>query len=107
VVRNAQGLNVGISGFETIRRGKIPDMKGKDQRSWIKALECANLAWVGEMVTRGALERTESRGQHYRDDFPNLDKASPRWIKLRKSGDRIECRSEPIPFAEGDLKPEI
>lgn len=107
VVRNHRGLKIGIDGFEEIRRGKIGKVKGNDQRSWIKALECANLAWVGEMVTRSALARTESRGQHYRDDFPSLDKAPPKWIKLRKSGDRIDCRSETIPFAEGDLKPKM
>jgi succinate dehydrogenase/fumarate reductase flavoprotein subunit len=107
VVRNQSGLKVGVNGFEEIRREKIPKIKGSEQRSWIKALECANLAWVGEMVTRSALERTESRGQHYRDDFPNLDKTPPRRVKLRKDGDRIDCRSEPIPFADGDLKPKI
>ncbi|MGH7886371.1 MAG: FAD-dependent oxidoreductase, partial [Candidatus Binatia bacterium] len=105
VVRNRKGLEAGVNGFEEIRRAKIAKVKGNDQRSWIKALECANLACVGEMVTRSALARNESRGQHYRDDFPTLDKAPPKWVKLRKNGDRIECRSEPIPFADGDLKP--
>jgi succinate dehydrogenase/fumarate reductase flavoprotein subunit len=106
VVRNQTGLVAGINGFEEIRREKIAKTKGVDQRSWIKALECANLAWVGEMVTRSALARSESRGQHFRDDYPHLDKALPKWIKLRKNGDRIDCRAEPIPFADGDLKPE-
>jgi fumarate reductase (CoM/CoB) subunit A len=107
VVRNQRGLEAGVRGFEELRCEKIPKTKGNDQRSWIKALECANLAGVGEMVTRSALARTESRGQHCRDDFPNLAKTLPRWIKLRKNGDRIDCRSEPIPFTDGDLKPEI
>ncbi len=107
VVRNDRGLKTGIKGFEEIRRGKIGKVKGNDQRSWIKALECANLAWVGEMVTRSALARTESRGQHFRDDFPSMDKAPPKWIKLRKNGDDIQCSSEPIPFAAGDLRPEV
>ena len=107
VVRNDQGLKTGVKGFEEIRRSKIAKVKGSDQRGWIKALECANLAWVGEMVSRSALARTESRGQHYRDDFPALDGAMPKWIKLRNNGGAIDCRSEAIPFADGDLKPEI
>lgn len=107
VVRNEKGLNQGSAAFQTIRTVKIPQLKGSDQRSWIKALECANLAWVGEMVTRSALARTESRGQHYRDDFPALDQSPPKWIKLCKESENIECRSEPIPFAEGDLKPSM
>ena len=106
VVRNKTGLQAGIEGFEEIQRDKIPKTKGGDQRSWIKALECANLTRVGEMVTRSALQRNESRGQHYRDDFPALAADLPRWIKLRNAGGDIECRSEAIPFADGDLKPD-
>jgi succinate dehydrogenase/fumarate reductase flavoprotein subunit len=105
VVRNAAGLHAGMTRFEAIRREKIPEIRAQDQRSWIKAIECTNLAWVGEMVTRSALERCESRGQHYRDDFPTLDRTAPRWVKLHKDGEAIICRSEPIPFAEGSLTP--
>jgi succinate dehydrogenase/fumarate reductase flavoprotein subunit len=99
------GLKAGVDRFEEIRRDKIPLLKGNDQRSWIKALNCANLAWVGEMVTRSALERRESRGQHYRDDYPVKEKGLPKWIKISKKGKSIDCKVESIPFGEGDLMP--
>jgi succinate dehydrogenase/fumarate reductase flavoprotein subunit len=106
VVRNAQGLKKGVSGFEEIRRDKIWRVKGRDQRGWIKALECANLAWVGEMVAKCALERRESRGQHYRDDYPQRDDTNLlTWNKVFRSGDAVSCQSMPVPFLEGDLKP--
>jgi len=82
-------------------------VKGKDQRSWIKALDCANLAWVGEMVTRSALERRESRGQHYREDYPAKEADLLKWIKVLKDGDCVRCNAEAIPFDAGDLKPEV
>lgn len=106
VVRNEAGLKSGIAGFEEIRRNKIPLVKGKDQRHWIKALDCANLAWVGEMVTRSALERRESRGQHFRDDYPSKEKTDLKWIKIYKSGDGVECKAESIPFGPGELLPQ-
>ena len=106
VVRNARGLKKGVCGFEEIRRDKIPRVKARDQRGWIKALECANLAWVGEMVAKCALERRESRGQHYRDDYPERDdKNLLRWNKISRNDDGVACQSVPIAFSGGDLRP--
>ncbi len=38
-----------------------------------RAHEAANLHLMGLMVTRSALAREESRGTHYRTDFPGHD----------------------------------
>ena len=106
VVRNESGLKKGIEKFREIRCEKIARLKGTDQRSWIKALECANLARVGEMVARSALERRESRGQHSREDYPDRDdKNWLKWVKVYKKGEEIGCDIEAIRFAEGDLHP--
>jgi succinate dehydrogenase / fumarate reductase flavoprotein subunit len=42
---------------------------------WHTAIDVQNLLDVAEAVTRSALERAESRGGHYREDFPNKDAA--------------------------------
>ena len=105
VVRNENGLKRGIARFESLRKEKIPRVKGSDQRGWIKALECANLAWVGEMVTRCACERRETRGQHYREDYPEADPRMLKWLTVYKNGDEVGCKPQPIPFLEGDLTP--
>ena len=41
----------------------------------IETLEVDNLVTLGRLVAISALERTESRGAHYRMDFPEPDKA--------------------------------
>jgi succinate dehydrogenase/fumarate reductase flavoprotein subunit len=45
---------------------------------WNEAINTENLALIAEMLTRSALAREESRGAHYRSDFPkqNVD-----WLK--------------------------
>ena len=40
---------------------------------WHTALDLRNLLTVSEVVTRCAIERKESRGGHFREDFPARD----------------------------------
>jgi len=44
----------------------------------IEAWEASNLFLLAEAIVRGALARTESRGSHWRTDFPLMD---PAWEK--------------------------
>lgn len=46
---------------------------------WHLALDLRNLLTVSECVTRAALERTESRGGHTREDYPEMD---PEWRRV-------------------------
>ena len=56
------------------RRGARP--RGDDRRD---SAACASIVTVGLMMARAALRREESRGGHFRSDFPNHDD-----IKWRK-----------------------
>ncbi len=42
---------------------------------WHTALDLPNMLVVAEAITRAALERKESRGAHFRDDYPKKDSA--------------------------------
>jgi succinate dehydrogenase / fumarate reductase flavoprotein subunit len=41
---------------------------------WHSAIDLHNLLTVSEAITRSALERRESRGGHFREDYPEKDK---------------------------------
>ena len=45
----------------------------------IEALELHNLLMLAEIEGKVCLERTESRGPHYREDFPQQDDKN--WLK--------------------------
>jgi len=66
---------------------------------WHTALDLPNLLIVAEAITRSGLERRESRGAHFREDYPSQDLAQGKLnLVLRKGPDgqmRIERR--PIP----------
>jgi len=66
-----------------LRSGESLEVALEELTSLEKALgeglsEEKNIITVGEMITRSALLRRESRGVHYRTDYPDLD---PRWNK--------------------------
>ena len=65
-----------------------------------------NLLTVSEAITRAAIERKESRGGHFRDDFPSKDPASGKVnIVVRKGADgAMQVRREPIPEMPAELK---
>ena len=55
---------------------------------WHTAVDLRHLLTVSEAITRSAIERKESRGGHFRDDFPNRNAAEGKVnILLRKDAD--------------------
>ncbi len=55
---------------------------------WHTAIDLKHLLTVSEAITRAAIERKESRGGHFRDDFPNKDATEGTMrIILRKAAD--------------------
>jgi succinate dehydrogenase / fumarate reductase, flavoprotein subunit len=73
---------------------------------WHTALDLYHLLTVSEMITRAALERRESRGAHFRDDFPAKEERLGDFnIVVRKRADgEMEFRREPIPPMRSDLQ---
>jgi succinate dehydrogenase / fumarate reductase flavoprotein subunit len=65
-----------------------------------------NLLTVSEAVTLAALERKESRGAHFRDDYPAKDPASGKFnIMVRKgSGGEMLVTREAIPEMPAELR---
>lgn len=60
--------------------------------------ELLNMLDTAEAAVRSALVRKESRGAHFREDFPEQDDAH--WmgnVRVRKRGQTIEAWFEPIP----------
>src|SRR5947199_341648 len=73
---------------------------------WHTALDLKNLLTVSEAITRAALERKESRGAQFREDYPNKDeKFSKVNTIISKSEDgAMRIRLEPLPEMPDYLK---
>jgi L-aspartate oxidase len=73
VVRNEAGLQEALARIDALA-GEFPNTGG----------ELRNLLVVGRLIAQAALERRESRGSHYRTDYPQTDAALAKrsFIKL-------------------------
>lgn len=72
IIRNENNLRKAQKEIEILKKEF-----GYTDRCWTKEeYELRNLFTVAELVVKFALERRESRGAHYRDDFPNRKEAA-------------------------------
>src|SRR5437899_1902391 len=73
---------------------------------WHTALDLPNLLTVSEAITRSARERRESRGGHFREDYPNKDKAFGDFNVIVRRGPAGEMKvvRENIPPLSAELK---
>lgn len=78
IVRTEKLLTELITNIHDLKK-RLYNCKANEWRNLITILETKNMLLVSEAVTRAALLRKESRGSHYREDFPKYGGDS--WIK--------------------------
>jgi succinate dehydrogenase / fumarate reductase flavoprotein subunit len=81
IIRNADEVSEALGKLSALReRFKHVQVEGHRQFNpgWHLAVDLRNMLLVSECVAKAALERTESRGGHTRDDHPSMD---PKWRK--------------------------
>jgi len=73
---------------------------------WHTALDLKNLLTVAEAITCAALERKESRGAQFREDYPNRDDALGKMntIVSKAADGSMQVQLEPIPEMPDYLK---
>ncbi|MFZ0712812.1 fumarate reductase/succinate dehydrogenase flavoprotein subunit [Mycobacterium sp.] len=82
IIRRAEEITEALGRLDQLReRFKHIHVEGHRQYNpgWNLALDLRNLLLVSECVAKAALERTESRGGHTRDDHPGMDSS---WRKV-------------------------
>ena len=109
IVRREEEMLRALEGLEKLwQRSKKVAVHGHREYNpgWHTAIDLKHLLTVSEAITRSALERKESRGGHFRDDFPKKDAAGGKTnIVLRKDTDgSMRVWREPLPEIHEDLK---
>ncbi|MEL6291300.1 MAG: FAD-binding protein [Pseudomonadota bacterium] len=104
VVRTATRMQAGRAQLSDLRRalydiGVAPDNLAFNL-TWHDWLNLQNLIDISEVITVAGLSRENSRGAHYREDFPEVGDLETSYFTLvEKDGDDLAVRREPVRFS--------
>ena len=73
---------------------------------WHTAIDLTNLLTICEAITMSALDRKESRGAHFREDYPEKDEKAGKFnlIIFKGEGGKMQLKREPLREMREDLK---
>jgi succinate dehydrogenase / fumarate reductase flavoprotein subunit len=109
IVRNEKDMQAALDAIESLKqRATKVGVAGNREYNpgWHTALDLPNLLTCSEAVARSAIERRESRGGHFREDFEKKDPnfATFNIICRRDPDGRMQIQRRPIPELRDDLK---
>jgi len=109
IVRAQADMEEALSRLQTLKQRAAAVGVGGNREynpGWHTALDLTNLLTVSEAIARSALERKESRGGHFRDDYPDKDPAYATFNFVTRKGPDGEMQlvREPIPPMPEHLK---
>jgi succinate dehydrogenase/fumarate reductase flavoprotein subunit len=99
IIRDKEGLEGAVESMQELA-ARLKKVRIQDYRELTRYLEFEHMVLLSEMVCRAALLRTESRGAHYRSDYPEED--NDRWLKnilIRRRGSEISLEAVPVPMS--------
>jgi len=103
VIRDAAGLQRGMSTLNELEHELLASGLADGERpfnlGWHDWLNLRSLLEVSKAIATAALERKNSRGAHFREDFPQEgDLAASTFTVVRQHGGRLMIGAEPVKF---------
>lgn len=109
IVRREEEMRAALDGLAALsQRAEQVGVDGNREFNpgWHTALDLHNLLTVSEAVTRSALERKESRGAQFREDYPEKSEEFAHVNMIAWKGDdgAMQIRRDAIPEMRDDLR---
>lgn len=109
IVRKEEELLRAMSALKKIRvRSCAVSVTGNREYNagWHTTLDLHHLLTVSEAITRAAIERKESRGAHFREDFPGKDNKNGNFnlVIFQGAGNEMQVKQDTGTEIRSDLK---
>jgi succinate dehydrogenase / fumarate reductase flavoprotein subunit len=109
IVRREDEMRRALEGIEALQqRASHTAVYGNREYNpgWHTALDLQHLLTVSEAITRAAIERRESRGAHFRDDYLDKDASAAKFnlVVRKNAAGGMQVQREPIPEMPAELK---
>jgi fumarate reductase (CoM/CoB) subunit A len=109
IIRRKEDLEKAVRELNLLRE-KLSKIKISSEskcynQEWIECLEAENMLDTATMVAKSALLREESRGAHYREDYP--DGNDKKWLKhtvAKQEEGKMIMRSSPVDLTKIKVK---
>lgn len=106
ITKTEDRLRAALVEVEKLLFEEVPAMLAPDPHELVKAHETANMARAAQLFLLASLERRESRGDHFRKDFPAAENGWLKWVNISRGPDgRPAVELEPVPFSDYRLRP--
>jgi succinate dehydrogenase / fumarate reductase flavoprotein subunit len=109
IVRRKEEMERALTGLQELKElaSKVSVPGNREYNpGWHTALDLRNLLTVSEAIAISALERKESRGGHFRDDYPNKDEEASKFnLVIRRTSDgSMALTREPLTPMTDEMK---
>ena len=104
IIRSREGLEGGLRAIGNLREeldaSGIGDQDLRFNLTWHDWLNLDNLLTISEVICRAALAREDSRGAHFREDFPQSgDLESSTYTVVKKTDETLSVSQAPVDFS--------
>jgi succinate dehydrogenase/fumarate reductase flavoprotein subunit len=87
---------------DRLEREDLPRLGAVDSHGLLRVLECRSMVTLAKLMIKASLLRTESRGFHFRQDYPMTDNVNwLKWLLLSRKGDK--AGADDITFSTVDV----
>lgn len=96
-IKSEDRLKAALVQVEFFRDVMVPKLKAHDYHELKMAHETKNMVFAAEAQLRSCLMRNESRGRHFREDFPQENPEWAKWIRIRQQDGQMTLTTDAVP----------